>query len=166
MALLARIEVQGAEERGSERYRLRLNSVGQADRSGTSGVTVHELSGSGFLLETDAPLTLGSDITLELPIAGIVPGEIVWRNGQYAGGRFLRPLSPDAITAALSASRVVWPNFAPSTAAERDRTTTFDAVPSANTADERLPLAARMRIITGISMLLWSAIGGAVWLLR
>jgi hypothetical protein len=165
MALLARIEEQSADERGSERYRLRLNSVGQADSSGSSGVTVHELSATGFLIETDAPLTLGSAIAFELPVAGIVRGEIIWASGHYFGGQFHRPLSPDAIAAALGASRVVWPNFTPSSAEDRDRALPSAPVAPAISIPERLPIAVRTLIISGVSLLLWSVIGGSAWLI-
>ena len=160
MALLARIEEQSAEERGSERFRLRLDSPGQAQTSGASGVTVHELSASGFLIETDAPLALDSPITFELPVAGVVAGEIVWGSGNYFGGQFRTPLSRDALGAALAASRVVWPNFAPTSAVRRTPAALLD---QASAQEEVLPLSTRIQIIVGSSLLLWSVIGAAVW---
>ena len=162
MALLARIEEQSAEERGCERFRMRLNSPGQSPSSGASDVTVHELSASGFLIETDAPLDLGAPIAFELPVAGAVAGEIVWGSGQFYGGQFARPLSREALAAALSASRVVWPSFASTSAAQR---APVERPAAGVDAEEMLPLATRIRVIVGSSVLLWGLIAGIGWLI-
>ena len=161
MALLARIEEQSAEERGCERFRLRLNSPGQSPSSGASDVTIHELSASGFLIETDAPLDLGAPIAFELPVAGVVAGEIVWSSGQYFGGQFASPLSRDVLNAALSASRVIWPSFSPTSAAHRASPTRSVVIEQ---DEELLPLAMRVRVIVGSSALLWAVIATTAWL--
>ncbi len=161
MALLARIEEQSAEERGAERFRLRLSSPGQVDSSGASSVTVHELSASGFLIETDAPLPVGASVSFELPVAGVVAGEIVWGSGTYLGGQFHAKLPRDVLAAALAASRVVWPSFTPTSIADRGQAVTAS---QGVASEELLPLATRVRIIAGSSLLLWSLIAMVGWL--
>ena len=163
MPLLARIEQDHGDERGAERFRLRLNSGAGFDAPRADGVTVLDLSTGGFLIETDASLDVGASISFTLPVTGEVTGEIVWASGAYFGGRFERPVPPAAISAALAASRVVWPNFAPGSADDRQSAAAPPA-PSSGDAAARLPLPTRLRVIAGASLLLWSLIGGAGWL--
>jgi hypothetical protein len=154
-----------ADERGAERYRLLLAASAEKPGIGTMGVTVHDLSTGGFLVETQAPLSVGSKILLEIPGAGSVSADIAWASGNFFGGQFQTPLPPSAVTAAFAASRVVWPNF--TTGSTADRANVFEAQPelARPTAEEepRHPLPVRLRIIAGLSLLLWVPIGGALW---
>ncbi len=168
MALLARIEQQSHEERGHQRFRLRLGSSGP-DEAGGGTVTICELSSSGFLIETDAPLGVGAEVAFLLPVAGNVAGEIVWSSGGYHGGQFRTPLPTEALSATLAASRVVWPNFTRSSAAHRGaraeppQASLWQAA-AAEIGSPPLPLSSRFHIIAGVSLLLWSLIGAATWL--
>jgi hypothetical protein len=166
MPLLARIEQDeqdAGSDRGAERFRLRLTSAIELGADRPSNVTILDLSSKGFLIETDAPVEVGASLSFALPVAGSVAGEIVWASGGYFGGRFDKPIEPAVLSAALAASRVVWPNFSRSSAA--DRQWDGEAERECETHEARLPLPARLAIIVGASVLLWSLIGAAAWLM-
>ena len=159
-----------ADERGAERYRLLLPASAEKPGSGVIDIVVHDLSTGGFLVETQAPLSVGSEITLDIPQAGSIAAEVTWSSGSFFGGQFLEPLSPAAVTAAFAASRVVWPNFTTGSSADRLPAPTEALVPTFAEAAEPLiveeprhPLQVRLRIIVGLSVLLWVPIGGALW---
>ena len=159
-----------ADERGAERYRLLLPAAAEKPGSGVIETIVHDLSTSGFLIETQAPLGVGSEILLDVPGAGSVAAEVAWASGSFFGGQFRTPLSPAAVTAAFAASRVVWPNFTSSSPADRVEALSAEAqmappqlASSAAPEDQRHPLPVRLRIITGLSLLLWVPIAGALW---
>ncbi len=164
MALQARIEQESAEERGQTRFKLRLTSAGSVGAEGAPAVTVHELSTSGFLIETEQPLAIGSEVSFMLPVVGPVAGEIVWGSGNFVGGQFRSPLSRDAVSAALSASRIVWPEFSASSAADRGAPRVPTRVHEPEPAEPALPLSSRIQIIFGSSLLLWSLIVASGWL--
>jgi hypothetical protein len=155
-----------ADERNAERYRLLLPASAEAPEGGLVDVTVHDLSTSGFLVETEAPLSVGSEIILDIPGAGSVAAQVAWSSGNFFGGQFETPLSPSGVSAAFSASRVVWPNFAAGSAADRNMVTAEDfSAEAAQDAEQpdRAPFPVRMRVIIGVSLLLWTPIGGALW---
>jgi hypothetical protein len=151
-----------ADERNAERYRLLLAASGEKPGNGLIDVTVHDLSTSGFLVETQAPLSVGSEILLDIPGAGSVAAEVAWNSGNFFGGQFAKPLSPAAVTAAFAASRVVWPNFTTGSSHDRQQPAATPA-PAELQDPQRHPLQTRFRIIVGMSLLLWTPIAGALW---
>jgi hypothetical protein len=159
-----------ADERGAERYRLLLPASAEKPGSGVIDIIVHDLSTSGFLVETQSPLSVGSEISLDIPGAGTVAAEVTWNSGNFFGGQFQAPLSPSAVTSAFAASRVVWPNFTTGSSADRTEAAAAQVRPgppvtaqAALEEQSRHPLHVRLRIITGLSLLLWVPIGGALW---
>ena len=162
MSFSAQLKYSGSsDERGAERYRLLLPASAEKPGSGVMDIIVHDLSTSGFLIETQAPLGVGSEILLDVPGAGSVAAEVAWNSGNFFGGQFNAPLSPSAVTAAFAASRVVWPNFTTGSAA--DRIEPPETVQPGAQVDGRHPLPVRLRIITGLSLLLWVPIAGVLW---
>jgi hypothetical protein len=161
---------QSADERGAERYRLLLPASAEKPGSGLVDIIVHDLSTSGFLVETQAPLSVGSEILLDIPGAGSVAAEVAWHSGNFFGGQFQSPLSASAVTFAFAASRVVWPNFTVGSSADREASTVqADAAPpplAQTVADAQLrhPLHVRLRIIVGVSLLLWTPLAAAAWI--
>lgn len=65
------------------------------------GVTVHDLSLTGALLETSVPMLVGQTFEVELPQAGKVDATIVWNSGEFYGCQFDLPIAPSALSAAL-----------------------------------------------------------------
>jgi hypothetical protein len=156
-----------ADERSAERYRLLLPASAEGAESGLVDVTVHDLSTSGFLVETEAPLSVGSEITLDIPGVGSVAAEVAWSSGNFFGGQFETPLAPSSVSAAFAASRVVWPNFGTGSFADRAVITNEDFEAEAARDQLAQPVRAslplRMRVILGASLLLWAPIGAAFW---
>jgi hypothetical protein len=159
-----------ADERGAERYRLLLPASAEEPGSGLIDIIVHDLSTSGILIETQAPLSVGSEILLDIPGAGSVSATVAWNSGNFFGGEFQTPLSPSAVTTAFAASRVVWPNFTTSSSADRGGFPVKENIAppqvSPPLADEqtRHPLQVRLRIIVGVSLLLWTPLAAAAWI--
>lgn len=102
MQVMARLETSdGAPFRKRERrYVLRLDVVGQASGDSSFDGLVHNLSSSGFLLESAAPLSVGDRFSLNLPHGDPVEAEIVWRDGDFCGCMFDGRLSKSEISAA------------------------------------------------------------------
>lgn len=60
---------------------------------------VHNISRSGMLIETSVALEGGEQVHVDLPHESGVAAEVVWTSGQLHGCRFLRPISPAALSA-------------------------------------------------------------------
>ena len=97
MSMLAHFEEWSSEDRRrAMRRSLKLGIDGGGDK-----VTIHDLSLTGALLETNTPMLVGAAFELELPQAGSVEAVIVWNSGEYYGCQFPEPISPAALSAAL-----------------------------------------------------------------
>ena len=83
------------------RKKLRLQSLGRKAGGQSGEVLIHDLSTSGLLLQTDGPLEVGEIIEVELPRTGVRDVEVIWSSGSFYGCRFLQPLSPAAVSAAV-----------------------------------------------------------------
>jgi hypothetical protein len=154
------------EERGADRYRLLIEASADVAEAGTQAVSIHDLSATGFLLESDASLPVGAEISLDIPGAGTGAGDVVWTSGRFAGGQFRKPLASEVLAGARSASRVIWPDFARRTAADRTDEAAIAAIAgaAAGTApDQRLPIGQRAAFIVGASCVLWTPIALGAW---
>ena len=103
MTILANIEQEPAvaERRGSRRRRLRLETAGSTTTAPDARVVIHDLSLTGFLMETQAKLSTGERLEVDLPEWGAAEAEIVWHSGAFFGCKFNQPISSAAISAAL-----------------------------------------------------------------
>ena len=86
-------------------------SLGAGDAAEAIDVVVHDISAHGFLAQTAAKLPVGSEVWLELAGIGRVSAKVRWRGSSTMGCEFETPISSEALTAAVSESKVVWPNF-------------------------------------------------------
>ncbi len=161
MALAAKLgPLAAAEVRQTERNRLRLDaSLGQSDAPAAIDVVVHDLSAHGFLAQTAATLPIGSEVWLELAGVGRISAKIRWRGSSTIGCEFETAITPEVLAAALSESKVVWPNFPANrsagpipTAAPRPAATAR----ARGEGDDRWPFWGRAAFILGSSVLLWS----------
>ena len=59
-----------AEQRGEPRRTLRLAVEGRLPQGGEAAVTVHNISATGMLIETESPLAEGESFAVDLPEAG------------------------------------------------------------------------------------------------
>ena len=102
MAILAELDLEpeAAERRGSARRRLWLVSEGMIPSSARARVVIRDLSLTGLLIESSAPLSVGEQLSVDLPQAGAVEAIVMWDSGRYFGCKFTRPISAAAVSAA------------------------------------------------------------------
>jgi transcriptional regulator with XRE-family HTH domain len=84
----------------AERKVLRLDTIGVSASAGSGAVTIHNISATGLLLESDAELQQGETIGIDLPLADNCQASVVWRSGSFYGCQFAEPLSQAALSAA------------------------------------------------------------------
>ena len=179
-----------ADDRTSGRYRLLL----EAERETADGTSVilHDLSQSGLLFEAEPGIQSDAEIMLHIPGIGPIAARTVWTNGSFYGAQFATPLTPDRLKAALAQSKVIWPAFAPPTPLDIEQARSRIAQPEAQletgpapvldleiggrdvqvsakhaeplSEERKLPLPVRIRIIVGLTIVLWTAILGAAFL--
>jgi hypothetical protein len=96
MLVVAHFDAPEGERRVAARRTLKLG-VGTA----CEPVTIRNMSLTGMLLETSAPMLVGTDFEIELPQAGAVAAVVSWNSGEFYGCEFDRPISTAALSAAL-----------------------------------------------------------------
>ncbi|MFN6935396.1 MAG: helix-turn-helix domain-containing protein [Tsuneonella sp.] len=102
MSIDARFDVPDtSDQRGAIRRTLRLGVIGRF-AEGQSTATIHNISATGMLVESDATLVEGETIAVDLPQTGERIASVVWVDAPMYGCRFDEPLS----TAALSAAQL------------------------------------------------------------
>lgn len=167
MALAAKLgPLANAGGRQAERNKLRLDaSLGQADAAAID-VVVHDLSAHGFLAQTAATLPIGSEVWLELAGVGRISARVRWRGSSTIGCEFDSPISQEVLAAAVSESKVVWPNFPasrtmrPAPGVQLRPAVASPALPLRK--DAGWPFLGRALFIIGSSILLWSLLIMAV----
>jgi hypothetical protein len=167
MIIAARLEPDDTLDRRSKhRRRLALDSNIQTGEA----VSIHDVSATGMLIETDAKLSPRDRLELSLPQSGITDALVVWNSGRFFGCEFTRPLSQATLSAALLRSTPIdrggqAPSVkSPAIAAEQRAAKRAPAAPRLEEAGDELKwsLAARARFILGSSILLWALIIGAI----
>lgn len=78
----------------------RAGAEGAEEAGGEANVTIHNISAAGLLLETALALAEGERLTLDLPEAGAVVAEVVWRSERLYGCAFEQAIGPAALAAA------------------------------------------------------------------
>jgi len=157
MQALARLErVESRNRRSAPRRQLSLGAMLPA--TGDEAIIL-DLSTTGILIETKADLATFEQLQLELTEAGAVVATVIWNSGHYFGCEFHQPIPQAAISAALLRSPFVQPNTVASTGVG------WEDVEVEEIADERYPLSVRLRVILGVTLLLWVAILWGIGLL-
>lgn len=106
MALVATIsEAVPAERRRSPRHGLSLGVEASGTDEPAAAAVVHDLSQTGFLLETAAAVGTGELLQLRLPEAGLVSARVIWSCGRHFGCEFQNSLSAAALSAAVLKAR-------------------------------------------------------------
>jgi hypothetical protein len=174
MALVAKLATYPAEDRREARSRLWLNVPSELAGAEVTNVIVHDLSRGGLLVQADALLEVGSEVAIEMPEVGAVAARVVWSSGSFFGCQFAEPISESTVSAALSESRVVYPDFplptgTPPLRQSERRVPAMDVAddleaPASEAEAERGSLSVNPRVlgIIAISLLLWGAITWAV----
>ena len=167
MIIAARLEPDDKLDRRSKhRRKLALGSNIQTGEA----VSIHDLSTTGMLIETDAKLSPRDRLELSLPQSGITDALVVWNSGRFFGCKFTRPLSQAMVSAALLRSTpadrrdLSRPARSPGIAAAERPAKSARVTSRLEQPGEELKwsLAARARFILGSSILLWALIVGAI----
>lgn len=157
-----------SERRREDRWRVRLGARWlDGDRVGQS-LTILDLSNSGFLFETDQPLSVGSHLIVEMPGEVIKICKTSWNSDKVHGATFSESLSDTELQDLISSSSVVWPSF---DGGAHSASIIQPAAPSLEIFDdprideaEKFPGAIRLIIIVSASAALWGMIGIGIWL--
>lgn len=140
-----------ANERGAARRNLRLEVQGTTPAGRASNVLIHNMSETGLLIETAAPLTIGDGLEVLLPEAGALPAVVVWVGRGFFGCRFEKRVPTATVSAALLR--------APGLPSPAD-----DLVPE-ESYQHTLSLGARTMIIVGLALTCWTIVLSAGLLL-
>jgi hypothetical protein len=166
---------QGDEGRSCERFRVRFGAVRLDAAADAPDLIVHDVSASGFLLQTDAVLPCGTQIIVELPGAIFRQACILWSSNDFYGAQFSKMLEPAELEQILMANPVVWPDLWEGGSITPGRLTQCQVPPphlqleqllssELLSPQERLPLTIRLRIIFGATALLWATgAAGVFW---
>ena len=116
------------------------------------------ISRTGFLAGTLAPVQLGDELTLMLPEVGSCRAMVVWKSGAHIGCNFLQVIPRCAVSAALlkAAARAT-----PDVGVYVEPAS---GLPPAGT-DKRLPPRTRLMILLACATIPWMSIGAVIALL-
>lgn len=89
-----------ASKRRSARRNAPLLVRGTTRSGDAIELLIHNISESGILVESEAPLAIDDRIEIELPHAGPVQARMVWKSGELFGCQFDAPISPATLSAA------------------------------------------------------------------
>ena len=91
---------------GRERRRSRRAAMREIDdREEVDFVVVTDLSPEGARLVTPAPLEVGRQVALTLPMLDPMNGTIVWVSKRLAGCRFADPLHPAVLRVVVASAQ-------------------------------------------------------------
>ena len=139
-----------ADDRAAPRHRLILSTDARRPGGEAFPVKLRDLSETGALIEADAPIAVGTSITVDHPTAGEIAATVTWSGNGLAGLQFARRLSAAMVGEAVRISPVIWlPTLG------RPSRAVGDAAPAAN-HPSTLPVARRMQIVVGLSLALWT----------
>ncbi len=107
MEIAAHFEIAPHDDEGGEsallprkpRRTLLLEAQGET-ASGLAAVTIHNISTSGILLETNTALAVGETIDVDLPHTGKTRANVIWASGFFHGCAFDVPITQAALSAA------------------------------------------------------------------
>jgi len=126
-------------------------------------VTIHDLSPTGLLLETDQPLTQGETLFVDLPERGPTAANVAWHSGRFYGCAFELSIPAAAVSAALLRSPAVRPAAGADEGFDIARLQTLAAAVEAQPeVDDRYSLRTRGLVLVALLTISWGAIGWAV----
>lgn len=120
-------------------------------------MTIHDISNTGLLLETGASLAEGQKFNVDLPEIGVTQAKVVWASARYFGCRFDAPVPKAAVSAALLRNPIPLADPESEERAWEALGAHIEETKSA-TDPKELSFAARMRLIVGASLVLWTLI--------
>ncbi len=165
MSVTARLEPRqlAGNRRYAPRRSLRLGSV-LAD-SGAE-VIIHDLSVTGFLIETSGELSIGERLSVHIPERGPTAATVVRNSGRLFGCEFESRISVAAVSAALLQYPAVRPQVPSEVEDALIPDTPFHDSAYDGADTDKYSLRTRMLLILGLSAVSWALIAWlAVWLI-
>ena len=103
MALLAKIEwgARPSNTRSANRRKLSLVARGATAAQEFATVVIHDLSETGVLIETEAKLSPGERLEIDIVETRTASATVMWNSGQYYGCQFDHRLPKAAVSAAM-----------------------------------------------------------------
>jgi hypothetical protein len=141
------------EQRSAKRRHLSLQVAGSIEAQENFNATVRDLSQTGFLMDSSVGLSMGEVIYVDLPRRGPVSAQVAWTDGHRAGCRFLEPISPGNVSAALLGSLPE----------SRRVSAAAPAVQPAPNPPAELSRGQKLAIIVGLAILAWGALLGTAY---
>lgn len=134
----------GAEKRFDARRKLSLLASGLRHDGTGLEVQIHNISGTGLLLESDVKLAAGDRIEIELPHAGDITAVVIWASGRLFGCQFEGPVSPATLSAVELKSAIdSTPAIEPAPSVEEDA----EEVRAGPVTDEALTMQGMQELI-------------------
>lgn len=91
---------------GRDRRRSKRTAIEGADQEeGVDFVVVTELSPEGAKLVTPAPLEVGGEVAITLPMLEPLRATVVWVSNRLAGCRFVDPLHPAVLRVVVATAQ-------------------------------------------------------------
>jgi hypothetical protein len=120
------------------------------------------------LIETDAALSVGDSIEVDLPRAGLKSAKVVWIDDRLFGCSFAKEISAATVSAAVL--RASFLDRAETSHPVSDPDPETDLVPSPGTeADAGLSSGTKFWVVVGLAILSWGIVGAiaasVAWLL-
>jgi hypothetical protein len=194
MALLAKIEwgARPSNTRSANRRKLSLVARGATAGQEFATVVIHDLSETGVLIETEAKLSAGERLEIDIVETGTASATVMWNSGQYYGCQFDGRLTKAAVSAAMLRNAPRPPadeppvqaalvdsalvdsalvdakpmNDAPvaaTPAADAPPAPSPDAVGAALESADKLPVGIRIATLTALGAEAWAAVGLLGW---
>lgn len=158
------------DARGAERVCVQLGAAWLDRQLGAIELTVLDVSASGFLLETDEPLTEKTSFIAELPGGVSKFCRIVWSSGRFRGAKFSEPLSElelqDIIVGTVEHLSGLDERAPQSIGHSSEKQHHAEQEYGEVRDNEKLRFATRARIIFGSAVTLWAMIGGIILSVR
>lgn len=162
------VREESSERRVDERWRVRFGAWWLASGSVSQPLTILDLSASGFRIETDQRLKVGSCLIIEMPGKVSKICKIVWNTGLLHGAIFSEPLSKMELQALIALNFAVSPSpasevciFAINQPVKRSSGMIHD--PRLGEGTKR-PGVVRLMIFAGASAALSALAGVGMWL--
>lgn len=166
MLLAQEAFLEASDVRGRSRRVLRLAVNTSLAGDTPSTATIRNLSETGLLLETSVDLPVGEWIGVDLPGSGVRSAQVVWVSEHLYGCRFDEAVTPATVSAALLRAPF-GAGDSPFSADAADSTLEEPPLSADRAAPRRdkMFLGAQIRIIVGITIALWTVIGGLLLLM-
>lgn len=140
---------------GAHRLMIRLDTGNRSLRHGTTGSIVRDLSTTGFWIETDLDIDVGTAVSLGWSGLGVADATVACRQDRRYQCTFLVPLTRVQWAAALAGSVVSRPDF---TSMSQGGNQTFEAGDAAEAASPRWPGWVRLAIVVAGALLSWAMV--------